>query len=37
VSRFLVRTGTALLLTYKTYFLIDHLGHTKEQAAAVLG
>ncbi|WSQ14578.1 MFS transporter [Streptomyces sp. NBC_01231] len=36
VSRFLVWTGKALLLTYKTYFLMDHLGYTADQAASIL-
>ncbi|MFF4258719.1 MFS transporter [Streptomyces sp. NPDC001663] len=36
VSRFLVWTGKALLLTYKTYFLMDHLGYTSYEAASIL-
>ncbi|CAM5709806.1 MFS transporter OS=Streptomyces alboniger OX=132473 GN=CP975_28110 PE=4 SV=1 [Streptomyces alboniger] len=36
VSRFLVWTGKALLLTYKTYFLMDHLGYTADEAASIL-
>jgi MFS family permease len=36
LSRFLVWTGKALLLTYKTYFLMDHLGYTSAQAASIL-
>ncbi len=37
VSRFLVWTGKAFLLTYKTYFLMDHLGYSAAEAAAILG
>ncbi|MGR3933744.1 MFS transporter [Streptomyces sp. BRA346] len=36
VSRFLVWTGKALLLTYKTYFLMDHLGYSSDRAASIL-
>ncbi|WP_086844971.1 MFS transporter [Amycolatopsis kentuckyensis] len=37
LSRFLVWIGKSLLLTYKTYFLMDHLGYSSARAAAVLG
>jgi MFS family permease len=35
-SRFLVWIGASLLLTYKTYFLMDRLGFNSTQAAATL-
>ncbi|MYW63335.1 MFS transporter [Streptomyces sp. SID8379] len=36
LSRFLVWTGKAFLLTYKTYFLMDHLGYDADDAARIL-
>ena len=37
VSRFLVWTGKAFFLTYKTYFLMDHFGYSAEETAKILG
>ncbi len=37
LSRFLVWTGKAFLLTYKTYYLMDHLGYSAAEAAVILG
>lgn len=37
LSRFLVWTGKALLLTYKTYFLMDHFGYSATEATVILG
>lgn len=36
VSRFLMYTATALLTTYKAYFLIDRLGYTDTEAAGIV-
>lgn len=36
IGRFFVWTSLYLLTTYKTYFLIDHLGYTTETVAPVL-
>ncbi|GAB2738343.1 MFS transporter [Salinifilum aidingensis] len=36
LSRFLVWIAVALLTTYKTYFLMDRLGHTSAEAAEIL-
>lgn len=36
LSRFLMYTGTALLTTYKTYFLIDRMDYTATEAAGIV-
>jgi MFS family permease len=36
IGRFLVWTSLYLLTTYKTYFLIDHLGYTTASVAPIL-